>query len=205
MNGHNQTLGSLTSAGSLTNTIITNSAATASTLTLSGAGVSTTFGGLIGGNVNLTLNGSSSTLTVQQTNSLSSLSIVTITNGAALDLAFTGTNQIAGLVINGVSKAPGVYSAATDSPSLTDTGYLLVVPVTTINPNPPVLQVAASGSSLSLAWPTNKGWILQSNSVSLTTTGAWFNYPADGSVGVTNVTVTVNPAKTNVFFRMLKP
>ena len=58
---------------------------------------------------------------------------------------------------------------------------------------------------MSLGWPTNLGWILQSNSVSLTTTNAWFNYPADGSVTVTNVTITVNPAKTNVFYRMLKP
>ena len=204
--GFNQTLASLGGSGTATTAFITNSVSgTASTLTLSGAGVSTTFGGLIGGNVDLTLAGSGSTLTVQQTNSLSALSIVTITNGAALDLAFTGTNQIAGLVINGVSKAPGVYSATTDSPSLADTGYLLVVPQVTINPNPPVMQVSYSAGTMSLAWPTNLGWILQSNSVSLTSTGAWFNYPADGSVSVTNVTVTVNPAKTNVFFRMLKP
>ena len=203
--GFNQTVASLGGSGTATTAFITNSAASASMLTLSGAGVSTTFGGLISGNVNLTLAGNGSILTVQQTNSLSSLSIVTITNGAALDLAFTGTNQIAGLVINGVSKAPGVYSATTDSASLTDTGYLLVVPAATINPNPPVLQVTPGAGVLNLAWPTNLGWILQSNSVSLTTTGAWFNYPADGSVSVTNVTITVNPAKTNVFFRMLKP
>jgi hypothetical protein len=41
--------------------------------------------------------------------------------------------------------------------------------------------------------------------VSLTTTSAWHNYPADGSVTVTNVSITVDPAKTNVFYRMLKP
>jgi len=205
--GYNQTLNSLASDAyaAPTNTIITNSTSTASTLTLAGSGVSTTFGGKMVGKVNLTLSGSGSTLTIQQTNSLSALSIVTITNGAALDLAFTGTNQVAGLVINGVSKAPGVYSAATDSPSLVDTGYLLVVPVATINPNPPVLQVSFGSGNMSLGWPTNLGWILQSNSVSLTTTSAWHNYPADGSVTVTNVSITVDPTKTNVFYRMLKP
>lgn len=205
--GFNQTLNSLVTDAyaAPTNTIITNSTATASTLTLAGSGVSTTFGGKMAGKVNLTLSGSGSTLTVNQTNSLSALSIVTITNGAALDLAFTGTNQIAGLVINGVSKAPGVYSAATDSPALVDSGYLVVVPVATINPNPPFIQVSFGGGNMNLAWPTNLGWILQSNSVSLTATNAWFNYPTDGSVGVTNVTITVNPAKTNVFYRMLKP
>jgi len=205
--GFNQTLNSLATDAyaAPTNTIITNSTSTVSTLTLNGSGVSTTFGGKMVGKVNLTLAGSSSTLTIQQTNSLSALSIVTITNGAVLDLAFTGTNQIAGLVINGVSKTPGVYSAATDSPSLVDTGYLLVVPVATINPNPPVLQVSFGSGNMSLGWPTNLGWILQSNSVSLTTTSAWHNYPADGSVTVTNVSITVDPTKTNVFYRMLKP
>jgi len=205
--GFNQTLNSLATDAyaAPTNTIITNSTSTVSTLILNGSGVSTTFGGKMVGKVNLTLSGSSSTLTIQQTNSLSALSIVTITNGAALDLAFTGTNQIAGLVINGVSKTPGVYSAATDSPSLVDTGYLLVVPVATINPNPPVLQVSYGSGSMNLAWPTNLGWILQSNGVSLTTTSAWHNYPADGSVTVTNVSITVDPTKTNVFYRMLKP
>jgi hypothetical protein len=74
-----------------------------------------------------------------------------------------------------------------------------------INPNPPFIQVSASGSTLNLGWPTNRGWILQSNSVGLTATSFWFNYPSDGSVGVTNVSITVNPSKTNVFFRMVKP
>jgi autotransporter-associated beta strand protein len=207
--GFNQTLNSLTTDAyaTPTNTIITNSAATASTLTLAGSGVSTTFGGKISGKVNLTLSGNSSTLTVQQTNSLSPYSIVTITNGAALNLAFTGTNQIAGLVINGVSESPGVYSISSPglSSTITGSGYLLVVPVVTVNPNPPVLQVLYSAGSMSLGWPTNLGWILQSNSVSLTTTSAWHNYPADGSVGVTNVSITIDPTKTNVFYRMLKP
>jgi len=74
-----------------------------------------------------------------------------------------------------------------------------------INTNPPILQVTASPGALNLAWPTYRGWILQSNSVGLTASGSWFPYPGDGSVSATNVSITVNPGKTNVFFRMVKP
>ena len=75
----------------------------------------------------------------------------------------------------------------------------------TINTNPPALQVGFTNHVLSLAWPTNAGWILQSNSVGLTTPSAWYPYPANGSTNVTSVNITVDPSKTNVFYRMLKP
>ncbi|NOS70375.1 MAG: hypothetical protein HOP33_10645 [Verrucomicrobia bacterium] len=74
-----------------------------------------------------------------------------------------------------------------------------------INPNPPQLQITAEGNTLNLAWPANRGWILQSNSVSLTANDSWFPYPADGSTGVTNATVEIDGSKQNVFFRMVKP
>jgi hypothetical protein len=64
-----------------------------------------------------------------------------------------------------------------------------------------VLQVSVSGSTLSLGWPTNLGWTLQTNSVGLTAANQWFTYP--GSATTTNVNITINPAKTNVFFRMV--
>jgi len=220
--GFNQTLGSLGGTGTATTAIITNSvSANASTLTVSGA-ATTVFNGTVAGNLNVEVDGSGSltlsanhysgnttvkgaTLVLQQP-TLSTNSTVTVTNGV-LNLAFAlnETNQVAALVLNGTNMAPGLYSAATESPYLAGAGSLLVVPLVTINPNPPVLQVAYSAGTMSLAWPTNQGWILQSNSVSLTTPGAWFNYPADGSVTVTNVTITVDPTKTNVFYRMLKP
>jgi autotransporter-associated beta strand protein len=204
--GFNQTLNSLATDAYATpaNTIITNSAAIAGTLTLAGAGVSTTFGGEMVGKVNLTLNGSGSTLTVQQTNSLSAASIVTVSNGAALDLAFTGTNQIAGLVVNGVSKPAGVYSAATDSPYLVDTGCLLVQPVATMNPNPTNILFSVNGNTLNLHWPADHlGWYVQSNSVALANTNDWFNIP--NSQNGTNLAITIDATKGNVFYRMSKP
>lgn len=64
---------------------------------------------------------------------LNSYSTVTVSNGAALKLDFpaTVTNQVAVLIINGVSKAPGVYNNSTDPTYLTGTGSLLVVPLST--------------------------------------------------------------------------
>jgi len=74
-----------------------------------------------------------------------------------------------------------------------------------INPTTPLLQVAAAGNTLDLSWPDHQGWILQSNSVSLTATNSWSPYPADGSTNVEAVTIGINPSKPNVFFRMVKP
>jgi len=71
----------------------------------------------------------------------------------------------------------------------------------TVNTNPPVMQVSVSGGTLNLAWPTNLGWTLQTNTTGLAATSQWFPYP--GSAAVTNVSITINPAKTNVFFRMV--
>jgi hypothetical protein len=66
-----------------------------------------------------------------------------------------------------------------------------------------VLQVSVSGNTLSLGWPTNGGWTLQTNSVSLTATNQWF--PVSGSASLTNLNITINPAKPGVFFRMVYP
>ncbi len=74
------------------------------------------------------------------------------------------------------------------------------VPVV-VNTNRPVLQVSVSGSTMSLAWPTNLGWTLQTNSAGLTAGSQWFSYP--GSASITNLNITINPANTNVFFRMV--
>ena len=139
---------------------------------------------------------------------LSTNSTVSITNGAVLQLAFAGgeTNTVAALVLNGANQPAGVYGNTTPGGYLAgSTGKLLVEPLVTINPNPPVLQVSYGAGSLSLAWPNNLGWILQSNSVSLRATNAWFNYPSNGLVAATNVTITVDPTKTSVFYRMVKP
>lgn len=79
----------------------------------------------------------------------------------------------------------------------------LTVPTPPVNTNAPVMQVSVSGNTLSLAWPTNLGWTLQTNSVGLSSSSSWF--PVAGSASVTNMNITINPAQTNVFFRMVYP
>ena len=58
-------------------------------------------------------------------------STVTVATNAVLQMNFSTTNQVNVLVINGVSKPPGVYSISTDPIYLQGTGYLLVVPLST--------------------------------------------------------------------------
>ena len=187
----------LTDASGQHGALTVNDSVGGGTLTLSGTN---TYSG------NTTVNGG--TLSLAQP-TLSTNSTVSIASGAVLQLAFAGgqTNTVAALVLNGISQPAGVYDSTTPGGSLAgSTGKLLVVPPAgTINPNPPVLQVSFGAGSLSLAWPTNQGWILQTNSVGLTATSAWGNYSPNGLVTVTNVTIAVDPTQTNLFYRMVKP
>jgi autotransporter-associated beta strand protein len=83
-------------------------------------------------------------------------------------------------------------------------GSVAILTVTSgVNLAPPAIQLSHSGNTLGLAWPTNLGWTLLTNSVGLTATNQWFPYP--GSASITNVSLTVDPTKTNVFFRLAYP
>jgi hypothetical protein len=83
-------------------------------------------------------------------------------------------------------------------------GTITVASVTSlVNTNAPKIRVSVTGNTLNLAWPTNAGWTLLTNSVGLTATTQWFPYP--NSANLTNVSIIMNPAKTNVFFRMQYP
>jgi autotransporter-associated beta strand protein len=160
------------------------------TLTLSGAN---TYTG------NTTIN--AGTLEIVQA-TIATNSTVTVASGAVLQLDFAGTNVVAGLVTNGVSAGPGVYNSTTGSPYITGTGSLVVS--SSVNTNPTNITAVVTGSTLSLTWPGDHlGWTLQTNSVDLANTNDWFPYP--GSASVTNVNITINPAQTNVFFRLVYP
>lgn len=125
-------------------------------------------------------------------------------NNGVLNLNFPGseTNTVAALVLGGVSKPEGVYSATTDPGYLAGTGSLHVAVVVATNPTN--IQFSVSGNILSLSWPSDHlGWTLQTNAVSVVTPASWFPYP--GSPLVTNVDISINPAATNVFFRLVYP
>jgi autotransporter-associated beta strand protein len=101
--------------------VITNSAGSLS-LTKIGAGT-LTLTATNGYSGNTTVNGG--TLDLAQP-TLAASSTVTVTNGASLQLDFSTTNTVAGLVLNGVSQALGVYDSTTGAPYITGAGSLLV-------------------------------------------------------------------------------
>ena len=77
-----------------------------------------------------------------------------------------------------------------------------------VNPNPTNILFSVTGSApaqtLNLSWPADhEGWTLLTNAVGLTATNAWFPYP--NSASTTNVSIPMDYAKTNVFFRLAYP
>ena len=132
-------------------------------------------------------------------------STVSVAGGAMLQLDFAVTNSVTNLVLNGTVQVPGIYDSTTGSPYITGTGSLQVVVPVTVATNPTNITFSITGgNTLHLSWPADHlGWTLQTNSVNLANTNFWFAYP--GSASVTNVNITINPAKTNVFFRLVYP
>ncbi len=84
-------------------------------------------------------------------------------------------------------------------------GSVKVLSVTApVNPNPTNITASVTGSTLHLSWPADHlGWTLLTNSAGLTATTQWFPYP--NSATVTSIDITIDPAKNNVFFRIVYP
>jgi autotransporter-associated beta strand protein len=71
----------------------------------------------------------------------------------------------------------------------------------TVNTNSTNIVVSVSGNQMTMSWPTDHtGWFLQSNSVGLLNTAAWFNVP--GSDATNKIIITTDKSQTNVFYRM---
>jgi autotransporter-associated beta strand protein len=136
--------------------------------------------------------------------SLFNNSTVSVSNGATLMLDFSGTNIVAGLILNGVSKAAGVYNNGTDPTFLTSTGYIQVQPLVSLVPTN--ITSAFDGANLTLSWPADHiGWRLQSqtNSLSVGLDTNWAD--VTGSTTTNQVIIPVNSANGSVFFRMIYP
>ena len=95
---------------------------------------------------------------------------------------------------------PGVTATLVDNSA----NHSVDVKITTAPPLGPIarLRAASGAGTLGLSW-LDLGMILQTNSVGLTSPTNWFPYP--GSDSVTNVTITTDSSKTNVFFRLVYP
>jgi len=76
---------------------------------------------------------------------------------------------------------------------------LALLPVTPTN-----ISFSLSGTNLTLSWPGNYlGWLLQSNIVGVAASTNWFAVP--NSALSTQQVITVNRARSNVFYRMAYP
>lgn len=63
------------------------------------------------------------------------------------------------------------------------------------------IAVSSSNGQLTFSWPADHtGWQLQSNSVGLQATNAWF--PVSGSTSTNQITITPDPNRANVFYRL---
>ena len=121
LNGKDQTLASIAAGGSVLDSIITNNGATRSILTLAGTNKIKTYDGLLSGNMDLILNGSGSTLTLDGANTYTgntTLSAGTLKFGAAgsaanspaIRVASAGTldvSTVANFIVGGTQTLSG--------------------------------------------------------------------------------------------------
>lgn len=89
--------------------------------------------------------------------------------------------------------------------TLADDGSITVLSAPPIVADYPTnIAFSVSGGKLMLSWPaTHQGWYAQSNSVSVSSSSNWHDVP--GSQIGTNLTITINPALPNVFYRLRHP
>ena len=143
-----------------------------------------------------------STITISTNAALGTTGVLT------LNFPNADTNTVAALVLGGVSQPAGLYNATTDPLYISGNGNLLVVPPVLINPLPGTIQFSVSNGSLALSWPTNLGWILQSQTNSLSNglvanSNAWHDLV--GSASVTSINLPVTATNPAVFFRLRHP
>jgi hypothetical protein len=138
-----------------------------------------------------------------------------LTISGTCPITLTGTNYLVGQfpLISYVGSIGGGGFASigtfTPPPGITATlvdnsaNQSIDVNITAAPPAAKASIITAPGAgTLGLSWQ-DLGMILQTNAVSVTSPASWFTYP--DSTSVTNVTFTVDPGKTNVFFRLVYP
>ena len=140
---------------------------------------------------------------------LATNSVVTVANGAVLQLDFAVTNTVAGLVLNGVTQPAGVYNSTTGSPYVTGAGSLLVAPPATVATNPTNLTFSVTGNTLNLSWPADHtGWrlLVQTNNLQnglSSNPNDWMTVP--GSANVDSASLPINPALPAEFYELIYP
>ena len=115
----------------------------------------------------------------------------------------SGGGAVSGTVTTNTVPVGGGGAAASAKLAIAS-GELNLVVGNPVNPTPTNLVANVAGSQLTLQWPQDHtGWSLQSNSISLANPSNWFAVP--GSATTNKVIITINPALSNVFYRMTYP
>lgn len=170
-------------------------------------GILTVGGNLsLAGNLRIEVNrtgSSSDRINVTGTRINSGTGSVTVTNlGAALQAGDTFTLFNGPLVSGNLMTVSGGGSSVTWTNKLAVDGTISVLAVASTTPTN--ITSVVSGNNLTLSWPaTHISWTLQSNIVGVTSTGNWF--PVAGSTTTNSMTFPINPARSNVFYRMVYP
>jgi len=107
---------------------------------------------------------------------------------------------------SGTYTVGGTAIGATSMGTISVSGTQVLLTVTAVNSTPPNFGLGTftlNGSVLTLNWPGNLGWILQSNSLNVANPADWFNVP--GTATVTTFNININKANINVYYRMILP
>ena len=98
-----------------------------------------------------------------------------------------------------IVPSPGA-GLAWDPSTLTTDGTLRIAEGG-VNYSTNITAVLIDDTTLQLSWPeTHRGWYMQSNSVDIANSAAWFN--VEGSQTETNLNITINPSIPRVFYRL---
>ena len=138
----------------------------------------------------------SGALTYGGTLQLNASGATPLTAGSAFKLFNFGSQSGSFSTISGT---PGSGLGWTFNPT---TGVATVVSL--LPSTPTNVTATVSGNVLSLSWPASyQGWLLQSNSVSLTVPADW--YDISNTAAGSSYNITINPGQANVFYRLRHP
>lgn len=115
-------------------------------------------------------------------------------------LSYGGTSQGATAVSSYTIIPSGLTNAVYTNYNIGFVSGTLVI--TAAGPVTNNIVLSAGVGSFSLTWPV-LGWYAQSNSVNVADTNYWFDIA--GSQAATNLSVTINPGLSNVFYRLRAP
>jgi fibronectin-binding autotransporter adhesin len=147
---------------------------------------------------------SNGTLEVISPLSLPALSTLAIADPGLVNLNFTGTNYVRGLVINGVAQPDGTYGASGSGAANIDNTHFAGTGVLWVGAPPQAsLSSTFDGVQLTLDWPLGQGWRLQAqtNSIATGIANNWFNVTPANPPYI----IAVDPINPTVFFRLVYP